>query len=313
MALLPVAEALARVLAGVEPLPAEDAALNDALGRVLTDDVKALRTQPPAAVSAMDGYAVRGADVAQAPVKLKLIGEVAAGHPFEGKVGAGEAARIFTGGMMPDDADTVVIQEITSREGDTVTINKPTATGRNVRAQGIDFTAGADAARPGSPPHRPRPDAGRRDELPHTVRSSPAEGGCSWYRRRAGAARLGPRPRRDRLFQRLCHRRPCPQRGRSADRSRRRARQGRAHRCWAPPSARGRRRRAGDDRWRLGRRTRPGAAGARRRRPRPVVLAGGAAARPAHDAWPARRHAGARRCPATRSRPMSAPSCSWCL
>ncbi len=142
MALLPVAEALARVLAGVEPLPGEDAALNEALGRVLIEDVKALRTQPPAAVSAMDGYAVRGSDVAQAPVKLKLIGEVAAGHPFEGTVGAGEAARIFTGGMMPDGADTVVIQEITSRDGDTVTINKPTATGRNVRAKGIDFTAG---------------------------------------------------------------------------------------------------------------------------------------------------------------------------
>jgi molybdopterin molybdotransferase len=142
VALLPVAEALARVLAGVEPLPGEDVALNDALGRVLTEEVKALRTQPPAAVSAMDGYAVRGSDVAEAPAKLKLIGEVAAGHPFDGKVGAGEAARIFTGGMMPDGADTVVIQEITTREGDTVTINKPTATGRNVRAKGIDFTAG---------------------------------------------------------------------------------------------------------------------------------------------------------------------------
>jgi molybdopterin molybdotransferase len=142
VALLSVAEALARVLDGVEALPAEDAPLNEALGRVLTEDVKALRTQPPAAVSAMDGYAVRGADVAQAPATLKLIGEVAAGHPFEGKVGTGEAARIFTGGVMPDGADTVVIQEVTTRGGDSVTINKPTATGRNVRAKGIDFTEG---------------------------------------------------------------------------------------------------------------------------------------------------------------------------
>ena len=70
----------------------------------------------------MDGYAVRAADVAQAPVKLKLIGEVAAGHPFDGEVRAGQAARIFTGGVMPAGADTVVIQELTARDGDAVTI-----------------------------------------------------------------------------------------------------------------------------------------------------------------------------------------------
>src|SRR5450756_2086495 len=122
MPLMPVAEALQRVLADARALPAEMVALNDALGRVLTEDLNALRTQPPAAVSAMDGYAVSAADVAQAPVKLKLIGEVAAGHPFEGEVKAGQAARIFTGGVMPAGADTVVIQELTAREGDTVTI-----------------------------------------------------------------------------------------------------------------------------------------------------------------------------------------------
>ena len=142
MALLAVAEALARVLADAKPLSAEDVPLAAALGRVLTEDVKALRTQPPAAVSAMDGYAVRAADVAQAPVALKLIGEVAAGHPFDGEVRAGETARIFTGGLMPEGSDTVVIQEITTREGDIVTISKPTTKGRNVRARGIDFSAG---------------------------------------------------------------------------------------------------------------------------------------------------------------------------
>ena len=88
MALMPVTEALQRVLAGARSLSAETVTLNDALGRVLTQDVVALRTQPPAAVSAMDGYAVRAADVAQAPVTLRLIGEVAAGHPFEGAVKA---------------------------------------------------------------------------------------------------------------------------------------------------------------------------------------------------------------------------------
>ena len=140
MALMPVAEALQRVLAEAAALPAETVSLNYALGRVLTQDVAALRTQPPTAVSAMDGYAVRADDVAAAPVQLTIIGEVAAGHPFAGKVGAGQAARIFTGGVMPNGSDTVVIQELTARAGDSVTIQKPTAKGRHVRGQGIDFT-----------------------------------------------------------------------------------------------------------------------------------------------------------------------------
>jgi molybdopterin molybdotransferase len=140
--LLPVAEALARVLADAKPLPTEMVALSEAQGRVLAQDLTAQRTQPPAAVSAMDGYAVHAADVTQAPVKLKLIGEVAAGHPFSGEVKAGETARIFTGGVMPQGTDTVVIQELATRDGDTVTIQKTTAKGRNVRDQGIDFTKG---------------------------------------------------------------------------------------------------------------------------------------------------------------------------
>ena len=142
MALMAVAEALQRVLADARPLPAETVALDEALGRVLTDDVVALRTQPPAALSAMDGYAVRGSDVALAPITLKVIGEVAAGHPFAGKVGPGEAARIFTGGVMPAGSDTVVIQEFTARDADSVTIQKETAAGRNVRAAGHRFCAG---------------------------------------------------------------------------------------------------------------------------------------------------------------------------
>ena len=139
MVLMPVAEALKRVLADARPLPAEFVSLDDALGRVLTEDVVALRTQPPAAVSAMDGYAVRATDVTQAPVTLKVIGEVAAGHPFAGQVGAGQAARIFTGGVMPAGSDTVIIQELTTQIGDAVTIQKTAAKGRNVRVQGIDF------------------------------------------------------------------------------------------------------------------------------------------------------------------------------
>src|SRR6187399_3530271 len=136
---MPVAEALARVLADAEPLPAEAAALVDACGRVLAADVTALRTQPPADVSAMDGYAVRAADVAKVPVDLKLVGEVAAGHPFEGTVGAGEAARIFTGGVMPPGSDTIVIQENAVREGDTVVIAESASKGKHVRVRGLDF------------------------------------------------------------------------------------------------------------------------------------------------------------------------------
>jgi molybdopterin molybdotransferase len=142
MALMPVAEALARVLAGTDALPTETVKLDDALGRVLAEDLSALRTQPPAAVSSMDGYAVRASDVGTAPVTLTLTGEVAAGHPFDGAVEAGQAARIFTGGVMPAGADTVVIQELTARDGDTVTIQKATAKGRNVRSYGIDFKQG---------------------------------------------------------------------------------------------------------------------------------------------------------------------------
>jgi molybdopterin molybdotransferase len=142
MALMPVADALARVLADAAPLPVQDVSLNDALGCVLARDLKARRTQPPAAVSAMDGYAVRATDVATAPVTLNLIGEVAAGHPFGGQVGAGQAARIFTGGVMPPGTDTVVIQELTKREGNSVVINAATKPGRNVRAAAIDFAEG---------------------------------------------------------------------------------------------------------------------------------------------------------------------------
>jgi len=146
---MPVPEALQRVLATARPLPAESVPLNDAYSRVLAEDIVALRTQPPAAVSAMDGYAVRADDVAKAPATLKLIGEVAAGHPFEGSVGPGQAARIFTGGVMPEGADTVVIQEITTRDGANVRFDKPTAKGRNVRGQGIDFSQGQVLLRKG--------------------------------------------------------------------------------------------------------------------------------------------------------------------
>src|SRR5690349_15286806 len=143
MALMSVAEALRQVLEHVVPLSSETVPLADAHGRVLAADLAALRTQPPAAVSAMDGYAVRAADVASAPARLELIGEVAAGHPFEGTVGAGEAARIFTGGVLPPGADTIVIQENTKREGDAIVVIEKSGAGRHIRKAGLDFAEGA--------------------------------------------------------------------------------------------------------------------------------------------------------------------------
>jgi len=142
MALMPVAEALRQVVAGAEPLGTETVALDDAFGRVLAADLAARRTQPPADVSAMDGYALRADDTASEPAALTIIGEVAAGHPFEGVVGPGQAARIFTGGVMPDGADCVVIQEVTEREDDRVVIKRSGIKGKNVRRKGIDFSEG---------------------------------------------------------------------------------------------------------------------------------------------------------------------------
>ena len=141
-ALLSVADALERVLEHAAPLPAGEVPLSDAAGLVLAYSLKALRTQPPADLSAMDGYAVRASDVAKTPVRLKIIGEVAAGRPFARKVGPGETARIFTGGVMPDGADAIVIQEHTKRDGDVVEVAKPSAKGRHIRTKGLDFTEG---------------------------------------------------------------------------------------------------------------------------------------------------------------------------
>src|ERR1700716_512609 len=98
---MPVADALSAVLAGAEPLPEEMIALDAAHHRVLARDVAALRTQPPQAMSAMDGYAVRSADASHVAARLKVIGEVAAGRPFERTPDAGEAVRVFTGGGGP--------------------------------------------------------------------------------------------------------------------------------------------------------------------------------------------------------------------
>src|ERR1700675_3844694 len=139
---MPVADALAAVLAGAEPLPEEMVALDQAYHRVLARDIASLRTQPPQAMSAMDGYAVRSVDAARIGARLKVIGEVAAGRPFETALGAGEAVRIFTGGVIPEGADAVIIQEDTVAEGGGITITEAAVGGRHIRPAGVDFRQG---------------------------------------------------------------------------------------------------------------------------------------------------------------------------
>ena len=141
--LMPVDEALARLLEGVQPLPGEDVPLISALGRVLAAPLTARLTQPPFDASAMDGYAVRAVDAAAVGAELKVIGKSAAGRGFVGKAEAGNAVRIFTGAPMPAGTDAVVIQEDTARDGDGVVVNQATFAGENVRPAGNDFKAGA--------------------------------------------------------------------------------------------------------------------------------------------------------------------------
>jgi molybdopterin molybdotransferase len=142
VALMPVADALSSILKGAEPLPEEMVALDAAYHRVLARDVAARRTQPPQAMSAMDGYAVRAADAADLNVRLKVIGEVAAGRPFDRTVSANEAVRIFTGGVVPEGADAVIIQEDTAIDGDHITITEAAKSGRHIRPAGVDFREG---------------------------------------------------------------------------------------------------------------------------------------------------------------------------
>jgi len=143
--LLAVDDARARMLAEIAPLPAESVKLAAAIGRVLAEDVAAVRDQPPFRASAMDGWALASAD---APGSLVIVGESAAGHGFEGEVRRGQAVRIFTGAAVPAGCDTVVIQEDAAREGDRVTV--PAAKlGANIRPAGGDFRSGETLLRAG--------------------------------------------------------------------------------------------------------------------------------------------------------------------
>lgn len=140
---LTVDEALARILSGVEPTPGESVAITAAHGRILAQPLSALLTQPPFDASAMDGYAVRSADVGSLPARLTVIGEAAAGHPFSGRIGPLQAVRIFTGAPVPDGADAIVIQENAAREGNAVVVHEGGADQDHIRRRGGDFQAGA--------------------------------------------------------------------------------------------------------------------------------------------------------------------------
>ncbi len=157
-AMISIEEARARILAVVERLPAETKALAEAGGQVLAEDVVSPLTIPPLDNTAMDGYAVRGADTAAAseaaPVRLRVIGEVAAGYIYPGTVGPGEAVRIMTGAPLPRGADAIVPFEETdeppgrafgafAKGRDAVGVLKAATTGANVRDAGEDVTEGS--------------------------------------------------------------------------------------------------------------------------------------------------------------------------
>ena len=139
---LSVEDAREHILSTVEVLPPEFVPLLDASGRVLAESVAAARNIPPVTNAAMDGYAVRGDDMAGDAVWLRVIGEVAAGHEADVTVGPGEAVRIMTGALVPKGADTVVRFERTRVEGDHVVVLEPPSPGKNVRQAGEDVREG---------------------------------------------------------------------------------------------------------------------------------------------------------------------------
>lgn len=140
--MISVEEAEARIIAALHPTNAETVSIADAAGCVLAADAIAKYDQPPAHVSSMDGYAVCAADAAGVPVTLRLIGSSPAGHPFAGTLQPGETVRVFTGGVVPDGADSIVIQENTDASGDRVTIKSAAKIGQHIRKTGLDFAKG---------------------------------------------------------------------------------------------------------------------------------------------------------------------------
>ena len=213
---LSVDQALARILDGVEPTPVEAVPVEAAHRRTLAEPLAALLTQPPFDASAMDGYAVRGADVARLPATLALIGEAAAGHPFAGAVARGQAVRIFTGAPMPEGADAVVIQENATqdkagRDGAKVTVREGTPD-RPRAPDGLRFPRRRGAAGPRPAPGPARGVARGRHGARHRARAPAPARRCHLHRRRAAAARQPAGAGADHLLQPPWH--PRPRRGR---------------------------------------------------------------------------------------------------
>jgi molybdopterin molybdotransferase len=146
--LLAVEDARARILAALAPTAAETLSLPEAAGRVLVRPVLARLTQPPADVSAMDGYAVRAADAVEG-AKLTVIGAAPAGHPFPGALGPGQAVRIFTGGFVPAGADSILLQEDAEAADGAVLVKETVTRARWVRRRGLDFAEGETLLSPG--------------------------------------------------------------------------------------------------------------------------------------------------------------------
>ncbi|QIE44176.1 molybdopterin molybdotransferase MoeA [Pseudohalocynthiibacter aestuariivivens] len=145
--MISVDDALNELFALTEPMTVETIPLIQAAGRVLAKPVQAKRDQPPFAASAMDGYAIRGAEAAPG-AQFEVIGEAAAGHRYDGSVPAGKAVRIFTGAPLPAGCDRVIIQEDVARTGDTITLGSRLDAGPHVRPAGADFRQGAEFAAP---------------------------------------------------------------------------------------------------------------------------------------------------------------------
>src|SRR5262245_62850365 len=140
--LLPVDEARSRIVAAMPVLGVEKVKLGGAVGRVLAEDVVARVSLPPMPVSAMDGYACRSADVRSLPAILRKIGASKAGSHFPGNVAEGTCVRVFTGAVVPGDADVIALQEDACEQDGAVTIRQVPKPGQFIRPAGMDFAAG---------------------------------------------------------------------------------------------------------------------------------------------------------------------------
>jgi molybdopterin molybdotransferase len=146
--LLPVADARALIVGDLQALDTETVKLADARGRVLRVPAIAQVSHPPADVSAMDGYAVRAADLPVAHSTVTVVGESSAGHPWKGSVAPGQAVRIFTGAYVPDGADAIVLQEDTTVDGTKITVTEAAQIRRHIRPSGQDFRTGDQVLAP---------------------------------------------------------------------------------------------------------------------------------------------------------------------